>query len=153
MTHHTCNPPTNSLRFPTPRTLQYKPALLLLTPLKVRIILTHPRLKVQEHIHPIAASILTLARTHLAKPRLLIVPHEAISTNQGYPLRDARVLDALDIALEQNLTEAFAREIRMHAQRVYADRVAVFVVAGRRGELIVGLPVFGEVHGGVGDDA
>jgi len=40
----------------------------------------------------------------------------------------------------------------VNGQRMYAYRFAVLVVAGAGGELVFGLPVFGVVHGVIGDE-
>lgn len=121
-----------------------------MTPLIRVIVITHAFIKFQHHIDPVATTILALARPDLAEPRLLVVANKVVSTDEGNPLCHARILDALDVALEQNPPQSPTAEVRVHAQRMDTDRVAELIVADGGRELILGLPVFRVVHGVVG---
>jgi hypothetical protein len=86
-------------------------------------------LKFPDHIEPVASTILTLARSNFFVSFLLVESHIALPTDQRNPLRDTRSLDAIMIALQEHSPKPLTSESRMHAQRMNAKCLAIFIVA------------------------
>ena len=110
------------------------------------------RIELHDHVDPASSAILARARPDPLEAGALVELDQALATDEGDALPEPGVLDALGPAAQQHAAESFPTEVGVHAQRVQAYGLAFLVVARGRIKLVLGAPVRGEAHRGIGDD-